>query len=129
MQFRERRRVIQVIRTVYDPEIKRGRSEVVGSIDRDAPSLNETLRAACSKQEAAEVADYIVALKDERSRQVATDAAQGLPAQMRLAEAWLRQGDMSQTVGPLAAEIWTAWEDLSKALHKAGVGKSKHHKG
>jgi len=126
MQFRERRRVIQVIRTVYDPRIKRGRSEVVGCVDRDSPQLDDALRAACTAEESAEIESYIAILKDERSRQAAAEAASGLPARMRQAEAWLRQADGIQDVGPLAAEIWTAWEDLSKALHKAGVGKSKH---
>jgi hypothetical protein len=126
MQFRERRRVIQVIRTVYDPRIKRGRSEVVGNIDRDAPLLDDALRAACSDAETAEVEAYIAILKDEQSRQAAAEAAAALPAQMRLSEGWLRLADGKEDVGPLAAEIWTAWEDLSKALHKAGVGKSKH---
>jgi hypothetical protein len=126
MQFRERRRVIQVIRTVYDPRIKRGRSEVVGNIDRDVPLLDDALRTACSDAETAEVEAYIAILKDEQSRQAAAEAATALPAQMRLAEGWLRLADGKEDVGPLAAEIWTAWEDLSKALHKAGVGKSKH---
>ena len=126
MQFRERRRVIQVIRTVYDPRIKRGRSEVVGSIDRETPVLDETLRDACTAPEAAEFESYIAILKSEQSRQAGAEAAQGLPARMRLAEAWLRQVEGTGDAGPLAAEIWTAWEDLSKALHKAGVGKSKH---
>lgn len=126
MQFRERRRVIQVIRTVYDPRIKRGRSEVVGCIDREAPQLDDGLRAACTDAEMTEVEAYIAALKDERSRQAAREAAQDLPAQMRLAEAWLRLAATDAEAAPLAAEIWTAWDDLSKALHKAGVGKSKH---
>jgi len=126
MQFRERRRVIQVIRTVYDPRIKRGRSEVVGCIDREAPSLEDGLKAACTADEIAEVEAFIAELKDVQSRQAAKQAAQALPAQMRQAEAWLRNAGDGPEVGPLAAEIWTAWDDLSKALHKVGVGKSKH---
>lgn len=126
MQFRERRRVIQVIRTVYDPRIKRGRSEVVGCIDREAPALEDDLKAACTAEEIAEVEAFIAELKDVQSRQAAKEAAQALPAQMRQTEAWLRHAGDAPEVGPLAAEIWTAWEDLSKALHKVGVGKSKH---
>ena len=46
MQFRQRRRVIQVIRTVYDSAIKRGRSELVGRLDCDDPVVDDALRAA-----------------------------------------------------------------------------------
>ena len=55
MQFRERRRVIQIIRTIYDPALKRGRSEVVGKIDKDAPVISEKLRKSCSMEELAEI--------------------------------------------------------------------------
>ncbi len=125
MQFRERRRVIQVIRTLYDPAIKRGRSEVVGSLDQANPMLDDALRAACRPDEIAEITEFLQRLRERQSRQAGAEAVQGLPAQMRLAESWLRQQNEHE-IGPLAAEIWTAWSDLSKALHKTGIGKSKH---
>lgn len=124
MQFRERRRVIQVIRTVYDPAIKRGRAEVVGRIDQDDPKIDAEMRAACSAGEVAEIEDFLVSLRSRINRDDARQAAETLAAQMRQAEAWFvkhADGD----VAPLAAEIWTAWDDLSKALKKAGAGKSK----
>ena len=125
MQFRERRRVIQVIRSVYDPRIKRGRAEVVGGIDRDNPVLDEGLRAICTTDELEEVEVFLELLRHRQSRESAREAAADLPAQMRLAETWFRERQTDEA-GPLAAEVWTAWEDLAKALHKAGIGKSKH---
>ena len=59
MQFRERRRVIQMIRTTYDPAVKRGRSEVVGKIDKDAPAIPEKLRKSCSAEELAEIESWL----------------------------------------------------------------------
>jgi hypothetical protein len=125
MQFRERRQVIQVIRTIYDPAIKRGRSEVVGRIDRQSPEIGRDLRGACSADELTEIEAFLNRLSRRQTREAADKAAAGLPAQMRLAEAWFRHHD-GDGAGPLAAEVWTAWQDLAKALRKAGIGKSKH---
>ncbi len=124
MQFRERRRVIQVIRTVYDPAIKRGRSEVVGRIDREDPVLDDVLQAACTPEELSEIKDFLAQRLHIQSRQEARDAAADLPLLMRQAEAWFRDHPDADT-GPLAAEIMVAWKDLEKALHKAGVTKVK----
>jgi len=125
MQFRERRRVIQVIRTVYDPAIKRGKSEVVGRLVQDAPVIDDELRQACTAEELCEVEAFLVQLQARQSREGATEAAAGLPAQMRLAESWFRN-HADGTAAALAAEVWTAWDDLSKALKKTGAAKTKH---
>lgn len=125
MQFRERRKVIQVIRTVYDPAIKRGKSEVVGCLDREAPVIDAALRAACSPEEAAEIERFLDLHQARQSREDAKEAAEALPAQMRLAEAWFRDHAGAESAR-LAAEVWTAWGDLSKALRKTGAGKTKH---
>ena len=58
MQFRERRRVIQIIRTITSA-LKRGRSEVVGKIDKDAPVISEKLRKSCSTEELAEIQTWL----------------------------------------------------------------------
>ena len=122
MQFRERRRVIQVIRTIYDPAIKRGRSEVVGRLDRDEPVLDAELRAACAPDEVAEIEAFLSHFQLRQSREGAQEAATDLPTQMRLAEIWFRD-HADGGAAPLAAEVWTAWGDLSKALRKAGTAK------
>lgn len=128
MQFRERAKVIQVIRTVYDPRIKRGRAELVGRLDRDSPTLSDELRLACSPGEIAEIEEYLAARAQSQSAEVTREAAETLAARMRLAEAYFRAG-ADQAAGSVAAEILTAWEDLKKALHKAGYRKDKPEHG
>ena len=76
MQFRERRKVVQVIRTVYDPVIKRGKSEVVGRLDREAPVLDDALRAACSAEEVAEIEAFVHLHTARQSREGAQGAAE-----------------------------------------------------
>lgn len=125
MQFRERSKVIQVIRTVYDPAIKRGRAEVVARLSKDAPALDESVRSACSPEELAEVEAFLAARADVLSREATKEAAEGLAAQMRMAESFFRTGPNGVS-GTVAVEILTAWEDLKKAMHKAGFRKDKH---
>jgi len=74
MQFRERRRVIQVIRTVYDPAIKRGKSEVVGRLAQDAPVIDDELRQSCTAEELCEVEEFLVQMQLRQSREGAKEA-------------------------------------------------------
>ena len=124
MQFRERAKVIQLIRTVYDPAIKRGRAELVGKMDKDNPVLDDLLRCACSPAELVEVEAYLAERAQNLSREAVAQAARELPARMRMAEQYFRQGD-DVLAGSVAADIFAAWDDLKKALHKGGFRKEK----
>jgi hypothetical protein len=124
MQFRERSKVIQLIRTIYDPAIKRGRAELVGKMDKDDPRIDAELRQACSPAELAEVEDYLAQRAQALSHGAVRQAAQDLPAQMRMAERYFRLGG-DAVAGSAAAEIFAAWDDLKKALHKGGFRKEK----
>lgn len=122
MQFRERRQVIQLIRTVYDPVIKRGRSEMIGRLDKDAPALDDGLRAICTPDELVEIEDFLTARSALMSAETVRESAHSLAGHMRRAEAYFRAEDTDQAA-LLAAEIFTAWDDLKKAMHKAGFRK------
>lgn len=124
MQFRERAKVIQLIRTVYDPAIKRGRAEVVGKLDKDAPHVDEILRQACSPAELTEIETYLAQRRQALTQDSMAQAARDLPAMMRMAEQYFRGGD-DPLAGTNAAEIFAAWDDLKKALHKSGFRKEK----
>lgn len=124
MQFRERSRVIQVIRTIYDPAIKRGRAEVVARLDKDDPQLDADMRAACSPDELAEIEAFLADRADSLSRETTRDAAESLAGHMRLAESYFRCGP-DGIAGSVAAEVFTAWDDLKKAMHRAGFRKEK----
>lgn len=124
MQFRERSRVIQVIRTVYDPAIKRGRAEVVARLDKDFPAVDDMVRTACSPDELAEIEAFLAARNALMSQETTRAAAESLAPQMRLAEAYFRTGPNGVS-GMLAADIYTAWDDLKKAMQKAGFRKAK----
>lgn len=124
MQFRERRRVIQVIRTTYDPELKRGRSEVVGKIDKSTPAITDKLQRTCTPEEVAEIGAYLANRQTTLRTEAVRAGAETLPAQMRAAAEYFRthrDGDAKV----FAAEIRQAWDELKASLRKAGFSKSK----
>lgn len=124
MQFRERRRVIQVIRTVYDPDLKRGRSELVGKIDKAAPLVTDKLRKACTPEEMSEILTHLDDRRNRLRNEAVRAGAETLPAQMREAAEYFRthrDGDARA----FATETWLAWEELKTALRESGFSKSK----
>jgi hypothetical protein len=134
MQFRERRRVIQVIRTVYDPAVKRGRSEVVGKIDKDTPGIPEKLRRACTQAELTEIEDWLALRETTLRTETIRDDTGALAERMRRATDYFREHATSsketgsagdERAAAHAADIWLAWEDLRKAMRKAGYPQPK----
>ncbi len=124
MQFRERRRVIQVIRTTYDPDLKRGRSEVVGKIDKATPAVTDKLQKACTPEELSEIATYLANRRNSLRNEAVRAGAETLPAQMRAAAEYFRtHRDGEAKI--FATEIRLAWDELKGALRKAGFSKSK----
>ncbi|HYD30089.1 MAG TPA: hypothetical protein VEB64_04435 [Azospirillaceae bacterium] len=132
MQFRERRRVIQVIRTIYDPELKRGRSEVVGKIDKDSPTIPDKLAHACSAEEIGEITAWLTARGESLKSASARGSVATLPEEMRQAAAHFHGHHSGEPEAAAQAEaIWRAWDELKKAMRKAGYAKphGKHHTG
>ncbi len=124
MQFRERRRVVQVIRTTYDKKVKRGRSEVLGKIDKVTPKITERLRSVCTSDELAEVERWLTAHQEALREQAIRSGTAGLPDQMRAAAQYFR-GKPDDDARLYAAEIRAAWDELKDALRKAGFSRSK----
>ena len=122
MQFRERSQVIQLIRTVYDPTIKRGRAELVGRIDKQTARIDDALRALCTDDEIREIEAFLEARSALLSHGATRESAARLASQMRLAESYFRSPSDDERA-QLAAEIFTAWDDLKKAMQKAGLRK------
>lgn len=117
MQFRERRKVIQVIRTTYDPELKRGRAEVVGKIDKSDLQITEKLQKNCGAEELAEVTAWLAQRAAEQRDAAVRAGAETLPAQMRAAAEYFRNSADAEAQR-FADEIRAAWDELKTALRR-----------
>ena len=87
MHFRPRARVIQVIRTIYDPESKRPKAQVLGTFQKDKPEISDELRLSCKPEELAEVRAYIKN-QHQLTRLELEMAARTLAGQLQKAAEW-----------------------------------------
>ena len=59
MHFRTRGKVVQVIRTTYDSETQRAKTQLLGSIKKGAPDIDDELRLSCTPDEFLEVQAWV----------------------------------------------------------------------
>ena len=59
MHFRSRGKIVQVIRTSYGSEKTRPKTQILGSIKKGAPEVDDELRLSCTPDEFIEVQAWI----------------------------------------------------------------------
>jgi hypothetical protein len=118
MHFRPRGKHIQVIRTTYDAGTQRGKSTIVGRINRSDLKVDSDLRKACSAEELREVEAWLKSYsKTELLKQ--EYAVRTLPEQCELAAQWIG-GAKGEDAAMAAAELVSAMGKLRQALKRAG---------
>src|SRR5450755_1686470 len=118
MHFRERNQIVQIIRSKYDADKKKGKNEIVGRLTKAKPIISDELKAALTPDERKEVAAWINGHASvERLKQEL--AVRTLQEHMTLAEAWFanKKDDEARF---LAASLVPAWMRLRAALKKSG---------
>ena len=118
MHFRQRNNVIQIIRTVYDPETKKGKNEIVGRLNRTRPEISDDLRNTLTTEEVHEVEGWL----DGRLRLEhlqAEIAARTLPDALLMATQWLTNPENEEEARNLFAEIQQAMQKLRRAANLA----------
>jgi hypothetical protein len=121
MHFRERGHAVQIIRTVYDPETKKGKSEIVGRLAKSNPTMTTELKASLKPEERREVAAWIegVASITQLKREL---AARTLPEQLALAEDWFKD-HTDDDARMLAANLARSWVRLRTSLKRTGLAE------
>jgi hypothetical protein len=120
MHFRQRNNVIQIIRTVYDPETKKGKNEIVGRLNRTRPEISDDLRNTLTTEEVHEVEGWL----DGRLRLEhlqAEIAARTLPDSMLLATQWLTNPENEEEARRVYIEIQQALHNLRRAVNQANL--------
>src|SRR5690606_26865155 len=108
MHFRARKNVIQLIRTTYDAQKKRGVNTIVGTVRHEAPVLDDDLRALLTTEEIEEFCRWrahwqrLEELKQEL-------AARTLPESLASAIRWFERQDDSEVCRGVANEILPQW--------------------
>jgi hypothetical protein len=119
MHFRERGQMVQLIRTSYDSDSKKGKSEIVGRLVKANPKISEALEAALTAEERKELEVWIGghATTERLKREL---AVRTLPEQLALAEEWFAE-EKDDNARVLAASLVPAWTHLRVALKRNGL--------
>jgi len=115
MHFRERNRIIQVIRTTYDPTTKKPKAQILGKMKKDAPEIGDELRLSCQPAELTEIKAYLKN-QTQRNRIELEMAARTLADQMRKTAEWFDTATDLAENRALAAEISRQFPLLRKKI-------------
>jgi hypothetical protein len=115
MHFRVRKHVVQLVRMVYEPDLKRGRAIVVGSVKLAEPVLPPELASQLTPAECAEFDTWL--LTQHRTAMLKAElAVLTLPEQMELAASWFARQPDTAANRLLADEICDIWKNLRRTL-------------
>jgi len=126
MQIRIRKNTVSLVRTVYDPQLKRGRSEQLGSLPKDATSVPETILARLDDAERNSLNVWLAVNEQLQNYNNRQKAATGLPDMLREIAAWYRQQPKSQKHAALAKASRAQWTEVLVAMSTVGVGRTRN---
>lgn len=119
MHFREQGRSLQLVRTKYDAERRRGVQTVVGRMPLYTYEIPQEILPLLEPEEVAQLRDYLAAVKSGRDAENLSRSLRLVVGDLETATKALESGQMPKD--PDA--IWAAIAELSKALKKAGYPK------
>jgi len=128
MHFRERDKIIQVIRTRYDAGAKRARAEIVGRLDKARPQITEEMRQRCSPAELAEIGRWIA----EGAAETRVGAHQRVAAVRRQLDAlaeWLHEQPPSEEAEACIQSLFEHWRRFRRQLLRQGRTLPSHPAG
>lgn len=129
MQIRNQHGKIQLIRTKYDPTIKRGRSILLGTLSTYALEIPIEINKKLTDAERAQLQPIIDKNMSTFRRYREENAGRNLPETIRHATKWyIANGKNEVNLSELAEETRLEFSKLRAVMAKAGVGRKRHHK-
>ncbi len=120
MHFRLRKNVVQLVRTLYNPDTKKPRTVVVGRMPLKQPTLSSELKGKLTEDEIAEAEEWIDgqfrvnSLKEEL-------AALTLPETISAANRWFSRNADNPAATAIALQLLPAFKTLRKMLRGKGL--------
>ncbi len=120
MHFRLRKNVVQLIRTLYDPDKKKAKTAVVGRMLLKQPKLSPELKSKLTEEEIAEAEEWIEgqyrmnSLKEEL-------AALTLAESISAANRWFSRNTDNPAAAAIIPQLLPALQALRKMLRRKGL--------
>jgi hypothetical protein len=119
MHFRERGKIVQIIRTSYDAESKKGKNEIVGRLVKNNLKVPSQVDSALTDKERKEVKAWIEGYGNtERLKKEL--AVRTLAEQMAVAEEWFKD-QKGEDARVLSATLYRSWVQLRMVMKKNGL--------
>jgi len=119
MHFRTRQKIVQLVRTSYDPVEKKPKAVVVGRMNLDKPSVTDELCAVLTDAEVAEAQAWIEN-QGRVGRLREEFAAATLADNLQLATNWLARHSDSRAAAAAVAELLPAFHKFRRTLREKG---------
>ena len=126
MRIKEKGQRLQLLRTEYVPELKRGRDVMIGSLSKYDASVPEDVKSLLDAGELQKLEAYLTERREASTVMMQGFALDTLPSKLRDAMEGLKSVDKVAAMKPeRIAEIWAALDDMRAALRKAGLPRPK----
>lgn len=125
MQIRQRRNGVTLIRTQYDPAIKRGRSVSLGSLSGNATSIPRELAERLRPAEHKQLEGFLLVRRAQLELEAQEVAALELEEQIRRATRWYERQRRTSELAANAARVRDEFSKLLAAMVRAGVGRKR----
>lgn len=117
MQFRERNNKVQLVRTTYNKDEKKGTSEIVGRLNRANMALPDDVREKLTPAEVAEVEAYIARHGETRGVELRYAVSQ-FRRNLEDVSEWLKTATQEE-IARLADEVQKPMLRLRRQMAKA----------
>ncbi len=128
MQLRFRKNTISLVRSVYDPALKRCRAVTVGQLARDATDVPAGIAALLTEQELQSVQVACANNAQQQQHGSAEAAAKNLAPTLKAIADWYRKQSSSEELTQLAESARLEWTEVLAAMVVAGVGRTRKRK-
>lgn len=126
MQIRERKTTCALIRTVYDPQRRRGVAKCLGTVSKAASQVPPELAALLTPTELAQIERLLRHNHARIEEEKAAHYGRMLPVAIDYATRWyLDPRNRAPGLAALARETRDAFSKLLAAMVKAGVGRKR----
>jgi len=126
MRIKEKGTRLQLLRTEYVPELKRGRDVMVGSLSKYDSRVPDDIKSLLSDDELAKLETHLKERQEASAAAMQGFALDMLPSKLRESIEALKSADKVASVTPEhAARIWAALDDMRTAMRKAGLARPK----
>lgn len=126
MRIKEKGKRLQLLRTEYVPELKRGRDVMIGSLSKYDAHVPDDVKALLSEDELAKLETHLKERREASAAVMQGFALDTLPSKLREAMEALKSPEHAASVTPEhAASIWSALDDMRAAMRKAGLARPR----